>query len=209
MRNLWFGFGFAIILLEASSTIKNTSNFYRRLGVRACRWESCLTHSRLCQHRRLTGLSTTAKLPHAGGASKWEGKILHPGENLQDVFNHVICSVFHKLYYCTAYYWKYLEITTSPWSCFQFLMLNFWQNVHFLTSTSWCPKHTIMSSAACTWSCTVLIRAFSFTSYISEIRAEGIQKMTAQGNCFFINVLFSQVYSRVRAMLQSRRTHQH
>lgn len=127
---------------------------------------------------------------------------------------HPARSIFPKLSRCPANYLTRGLNGPSPFpfpassaSYIEYLLLKFWRDIHFHTGTQQWPKHTIISSEQDEAQAAVLIRVFFPSSHSSEIRAKGIQKMTAQGNCFFINVLFSQVYSRAIALLRHRKTH--
>lgn len=99
-----------------------------------------------------------------------------------------------------------LPIPTSSSSYREYIMLKFWHYIHFHIGTWWCPKHTIISSAQDGAWQAVFIRVFLISSHSPKIKVKGIQKMTAQANYFFINILFSQVYSGTIALLQCRKT---
>lgn len=99
-----------------------------------------------------------------------------------------------------------LPILASSSSYREYFILKFWHDIHFHTRTQQWPKPTIISSAQDGAQRAVLIRVFLLSSHSPEIKAKGIQKMTAQGNWFFINVLSSQEYSRAIALLQCRKT---
>lgn len=134
-------------------------------------------------------------------------------ELLGQLRSHPMCFILPEFSCCPANYLSCslnaplcLPIPASSSSHREYLALKLWHDIHFHIGTLQWPKHTIISSAQDGAQWDVLITVFLLSSHGPEIKAKGIQKMTAQGNWFFINVLSSQVYSRAIALLQCRKT---